>query len=59
MVFGDLAATLHIPTVAPTSYGIYVSQHRAPAYALQGAGMSQAAFVAFGVALVKVPKPGA
>jgi hypothetical protein len=56
-LYGDLAASLYVVDALPT-YGVYVSPHHAPAYAIYGHGMSQSQLKSFAAALVKVPKPG-
>jgi hypothetical protein len=55
-LFGGLAGTLHVVNPTPV-YGIFVSPHTAPAYAIYGTGMSQAQFVQIAASLVKVPDP--
>ena len=51
--FGGLAGTLYLNS---TTYTLQVGTYAKPAYFMVGSGMSQAQFVAWAAAMVKVPK---
>jgi hypothetical protein len=53
---GGLAATLYLMDPTPP-YIITVGLLSNPRYLIYGQGMSQATFVSYAAALVKVPKP--
>lgn len=53
--FGDLSGTLKLRDATPT-YAVYVNAGTTHGYQITGKGLSQATFVSFAAAMIKVPK---